>query len=43
MAEFFAQIAYFLTLDKSKYYLFIKERKNKKNNRQFYKELLNQL
>jgi len=32
-----------LTIDKLQYYLFIKERKNKKSDRDFYKALLNQL
>ena len=32
-----------LNLNKDEYYLFIKERKNKKNDRDFYKALLNEL
>lgn len=32
-----------LNLDKDEYYLFIKQRKNKKNDRDFYKALLNEL
>lgn len=31
-----------LNLDKDEYYLFIKQRKNKKNDRDFYKALLNE-
>jgi hypothetical protein len=33
----------YLNLDKDEYYLFIKERKNKKSDRDFYKALLNEL
>lgn len=32
-----------LNLNKEEYYLFIKQRKNKKNDRDFYKALLNEL
>tara|TARA_A100001037_G_C14938735_1_gene539506 strand:+ start:505 stop:852 length:348 start_codon:yes stop_codon:yes gene_type:complete len=34
---------YHFTINKEENYLFIKEKKNKKNNREFYKALLNQL
>ena len=34
---------YNFNVNKNEYYIFIKEKKNKKNNREFYKALLNQL
>ena len=32
-----------ITMNKNEYYIFIQQRKNKKNNRNFYKSLLNEL
>ena len=34
---------YYITVNKNNYYIFIKDKKNKLNNREFYKALLNQL
>tara|TARA_B100001093_G_C26454476_1_gene853738 strand:- start:128 stop:475 length:348 start_codon:yes stop_codon:yes gene_type:complete len=34
---------HYITVNKNNYYIFIKDKKNKLNNREFYKALLNQL